>query len=1035
MKNNRRFLCLQKVMIAVVFSIVPSMLAETFFSVKEGRATAEAYVMAPSRWHDGTDGTLVGSGGGHLLAFRRHFAPQNLAVDVEMAMDKCEGTAASLFFGDMNLIFDGGPSRSFFFERFDKSGQPIFVAELKKDYSIRTRRLFRLHLELADGQLAVTANDTPLGSVPFAPDGSVCIALRPHRNFLHVKSFCVTGTPAEATDERATDRYAHKFTEFPVSHETISIQNGGLVRMNHASAAADGAYRCTLAPANAEGIAIPFDATLKNHTLHIPENVCQSAYKAAAIPFNLRPALLTIASADGKALLSQQVILKDAKRRMDFPKGEVRSTGGHPEFWVDGAPIGTISGRLDRGYSPKIVGRAIREFAAAGVHDHLLIVFPYHFMKMDGKRLTMDWDSFIDDLQYDFSRIISEDPLARFHLHYELLVSSDWADAFPEEAIRLDNGVKSLAYGAGKKLQPSYVSPTWRRQAGKILYEAVSRLRNSPYADRISHWRLLYANCGEWNNWGYGEQAFVDFSAPMQKAFGEWLRRKYESDKALRDAWGRTDVAFDSPDLVPDRESRLAGGKVFRIGGKDVQSAVDYYEFFQECTVRTIEHFARIVKDASDRRLLVGAYYGYYWGHLCAGQFHQQDSGSYGMRHVIESPWLDFVGGPYPYDSRRSGQEVNGLSLTLARHGKIWESEGDMRTHYSGQANRPYGTTDSLLEDLAIVRRDWLLNRSRHAAFYFFDFVNDWYKDKELLDDIASLRRLNTAIRGIPDRHPSSVAIVISEESVPHFSNTVTPVISSFREHKRASDRAWGVPFDILCEADLKDTDFSQYKLVIIGNAAYASDETMRLTRERVMRGGRTVLFLHAPGVIGDDNAIHPERSRAFTGIGLKAEPEATFTEMHYQPGNSPYMQHNPMEFKTTIDDKDATVMCTYPDGAPAGAMKQLKDCTSIVLCHPSPNAAFMRHLFRKLGIHVYERNNTYNHYFFTGPLAAVYSRQKSRNTLSFPESYEIIGNVFTGEVLAKDANQAEFDTPETPSTTILFTGSAKEWERVRLTH
>ena len=76
-----------------------------------------------------------------------------------------------------------------------------------------------------------------------------------------------------------------------------------------------------------------------------------------------------------------------------------------------------------------------------------------------------------------------------------------------------------------------------------------------------------------------------------------------------------------------------------------------------------------------------------------------------------------------------------------------------------------------------------------------------------------------------------------------------------------------------------------------------------------------------------------------------------------------------------------------------------------------------------------------YNQYFFTGPLAAVYSRQKSHNTLSFPQAYEIIGNVLTGEVLAKNANQAEFYTPETSATTILFTGTAMEWERIVQKH
>ena len=1033
MKAKQFLLNLPTMIIAGFLAVAPNLFAETFHAVKDGKPTPEADIMSPCRWHNGADGTLVGSGGGHLLGFRRHFAPDTLAVDVEMSMDKFEGTAASLFVGDMNLILDGGPSRPFFFERFGNIGQVQFIAALEKDHAVMPGKPFRLHLELANGQLAVTLDGNPIGNVPMTPEGSLYIALRPHRNFFHLKSFSVSGTPAEATEERIADRLAHKFTAHPVSHEIVSIQDGGPVELKSPINLPDNnLYQCSLAPANTDGLSIPFKAVLKERSVPLPPDVCQSAYKASAIPFTLRPALLTIASPDGKKILSQQVILHDGKSTVDFPKGEIRTMGDHPEFWVDGLPIGIVSGRLDRGYSPKINGRAIREFAAAGIHDHLLIVFPYHFMKMNGKELTIDWESFIDDLQYDFSRIIAEDPLARFHLHYELLVSSDWADAFPDEAIKLDNGVQSLAYGAGKKLQPSYASPTWRRQVGAILAQAVKLLRQSPYADRISHWRLLYANCGEWNNWGYAEQAFVDFSAPMQRAFAEWLRNKYKSVEALQDAWGRTDVSFDSQQLVPSRESRLAGGKVFRIGGKELQCTVDYYEFFQEFTVSTIEHFAKIVKETSDRRLLVGAYYGYYWGHLCAGQYHQQDSGSYAMKHVIESPWLDFVGGPYPYDSRRSGQELNGLALTLARHGKIWESEGDMRTHYSGQANRPYGTTDSLEEDLAILRRDWLLNRSRHASFYFFDFVNDWYKDRELLDDLAKLRRINATIRAIPDRHPTRVAILISEETVPHFSNTVTPIISSFREYKRASDRAWGVPFDIISEADLKNTDFDQYQLVIIGNAAYASDETIRLIRERVMRNGRAVLFLHAPAIIGDDNAIHPERSLALTGISLKVDPEATFNEMHYQPGNSPYMKHNPMTFKTSIDDNDATIMCTYPDGTPAGAVKQLQDCTSIVLCHPAPNAAFMRHMFRKLGVHVYEKNNTYNHYFFTGPLAAVYSRQKSHNTLTFPESYEIIGNPFTGKVLAKDASQVEFDTTETPTTTIIFTGTAKEWELIR---
>ena len=309
--------------------------------------------------------------------------------------------------------------------------------------------------------------------------------------------------------------------------------------------------------------------------------------------------------------------------------------------------------------------------------------------------------------------------------------------------------------------------------------------------------------------------------------------------------------------------------------------------------------------------------------------------------------------------------------------------------------------------------------------------MSDWYRDPELVENLKRLHELGEAVCGIPDRHPARVALVVSEETLSHFSSQPA---RAFQELRNAAQdfNCWGTPCDILCEADLEDTDFGQYQLVIFANAAYASDETIRLTRERVMRDGRTVLFLHALGLVGPDNAIHPGRSKAFTGIGLKASPEGVFTEVHFQPGNSPYMKTAPIEFQTVIDDQEAEVVATYPDGQPAGAAKRFADHTSLVLCHPAPNAAFMRNLLSRTGIHIHERENTYHHYFFTGPLVGIYSRKQSRSVLSFPQTYEVIGDVFTGKVLARNADRVEIDLPDEPATTILFTGTQDEWEGVK---
>lgn len=1008
--------------------------AETIYAVKDGQATAAAQLTAPQRWRAGEDGALVGGGIRHMLCMKHPFATERVVIDVELALEELAGTAASLMIGGANLGLDGGTDCAPFFERLDQPGAASQTLETA--FRITPGEFFHLHVECSDGRLVATADGLPLAEVPFSPAGSVTVALRPQRNTMHVKSLAVMGIPLPVRDTLVAERLNQKFNTVPVALEIVSCQDGGMVTLKSANLPEPGPCHCALAPEGpeGEGEAMGFATELDNFgQFRIPPEVAQSVYDASPLSFNLRPARLALIGASSSETIENRVLLGNPEAATDYPQGEVRVTAGQPEFWVDGEPTGTVSGRLDRAYGvPRIQGRAIRQFAEAGIHNHLLIVFPYHFMRMEGKELVLDWDSFLKDLQDDMTRIIAEDPLARFHFHWELLAPSDWVDVFPEEALKMDNGSKTLNYGPGKKLQPSYASPTWRRQVGAVLAEAVRRLRVSPYADRISHWRLLYANCGEWNHWGYHESAFVDYSAPMQHAFGEWLHSKYGTTEALQAAWGRNNVDFGSSDLVPSREERLAGGKVFRTGGSEVQSTVDYYDFFQEYAVRTIEHFARIVKEQSSGRLLVGSYYGYYWGHLNAAPYHQQDSGNYGMKYLVESPWLDFVGGPYPYDNRRNGLETNGLALSLARHGKLWESEGDMRTHYSGEGNRIYGTTDSETEDIAIARRDWLLNRQRKASYYFFDFVANWFRDPEFMENLGKLRRLGEAIRDIPDRHPARVALVVSEETLPHFSNNFARAFQELRNAVQGFNHCWGTPCDILCEADLADTDFRQYQLVIFANAAYASDETIRLTRERVMRDGRTVLFLHAPGLVGSDNAIHPERSKAFTGIGLKASPESVFTEVHFQPGNSPYMKTAPIEFQTVIDDTEAAVMATYPDGLPAGATKRFADHTSIVLCHPAPNAAFMRTLLSQMGIHIYERLNTYSNYFFAGPLVGIYSRRKSRSLLAFPQTYEVIGDVFTGKVLARNADRVEIDLPDEPATTILFTGTQDEWEGVK---
>ena len=85
---------------------------------------------------------------------------------------------------------------------------------------------------------------------------------------------------------------------------------------------------------------------------------------------------------------------------------------------------------------------------------------------------------------------------------------------------------------------------------------------------------------------------------------------------------------------------------------------------------------------------------------------------------------------------------LNGISTSLALHGKIWEAESDTRTHHS-RGRREYGVTDNLSETLAILRRNYAILRAGKATTYLYDFLDDWYGDTETLDTFARLLRID----------------------------------------------------------------------------------------------------------------------------------------------------------------------------------------------------------------------------------------------------------------------------------------------------
>ena len=495
----------------------------------------------------------------------------------------------------------------------------------------------------------------------------------------------------------------------------------------------------------------------------------------------------------------------------------------------------------------------------------------------------------------------------------------------------MDNGITTLKGTPGNERQPSLASELWRRRMGEILSAALTALRRSPYADRIGYCRVRYGNCGEWTHWGYGEQAFVDFSEPMRRAFSRWLRRRYASTEKLRAAWGDPQVDFDAADLIPDRAKRMDYPRSF---GSPGQAAADYYEFFQELTAETILHFTRIVKKSSDRRLLAASYYGYYLGCYSQAPYHFQDSGHFGTRFLLNSPDIDIIGGPCQYAGRRFFIEVNGITGSLALHGKLWETEGDLRTSLSGKRQFGAGAHDDPAESIALLKRDYMLSLSRRACFYFYDFARDWYADPDFMATVRRLKEIDDAFFAVKRIPAPEVGVIFDEAGIPLLPNTPDKELQFRRRKWREEISHWGVPTGFYLKSDLDRLDPK-----------------------------RTPVLVFAEGM--PDESVQAElKKRGF--------------------------------------------MAVLPLELSAADMREKLD-----------------------GFHRWTNGKAWLlDAFVAPPLVGIFSRRAGTRSVMLPKRVEVVADLFTGEIIARNVKGFRCDLPSTPETRIFFVGNEAELAR-----
>ncbi len=400
-----------------------------------------------------------------------------------------------------------------------------------------------------------------------------------------------------------------------------------------------------------------------------------------------------------------------------------------------------------------------------------------------------DYSEFDDTV----NRILSECPDALIFPRINIAMPRNWIK---------NNFYETVETPAGRR--ESLCSDLFLRDGAELLRKLVFHIRAADYADRIAGYQLCGGITQEWMH----HDLFGSFSEMGFKKFGVWMKEKYG--------------IIDVPVLLKDDFS----------SGIFNKTVSRYGEFCCESAAKTVEHFARVLKECINSEQIVGAFYGY------NAFVNDYIFGLHGLRFIIDSPYIDFFSSPCCYDENRNLGFDWGDMITvdsLKAHKKLYFVECDIRTHLtkSMQSSRPGMYPDNIypLKDgngnktvwcgpetpelsLSAIRKAFAHQLTKGSGIWWFDMWGGWYHDDKIMCEMEKMKDISeTAKDKNSGNYPSAQTVVFVDEmaylNIPrgnHLCNCVN--------HTRVKMGNTGIPFD-LCMVEDAEKVLRKYKAAI----------------------------------------------------------------------------------------------------------------------------------------------------------------------------------------------------------------------------
>ena len=568
---------------------------------------------------------------------------------------------------------------------------------------------------------------------------------------------------------------------------------------------------------------------------------------------------------------------------MEFPVStELSFFNGRPHIIVNGESIPPlIYGLSDIPASRTSTAQAkrnIANFAKAGIN----------LVQIDTDlRLCWQPDGIVDSTSVinEIAGALEANSQALVIIRLHLNPPAWWMDSHPDEMNRFADGPgeyegvveRQITRDLEKVRRVSLASRIWLEECGKVLASVCREVSATAEGAHVIGIQVACGVYGEWHQWGFLSYD-PDYSLPMLRRFRQYLREKYGDDETLAHAWNCPTACVAAAE-IPSSSKRLAGDDgVFRDPRKSMQ-VMDSLKIQQRVVPEAILHFAEIIKTTWSRKLLVGAFYGYFFSVSRASV-----GGHLETRLLLDSPYIDYLCGPLAYIPANRAIDGPGHSRTLMEsirlHHKLWLTEMDQPPigieEFPGS-----GAPDKLHENIAILRRNIMepMNRGMGAWFYDHRVVpggsiyekTGWWESPELLAEVALLqadaKRLDSS-EYAPD---AESVLVYDTEMFYHISTdkrfgqfsspTVFQPILAMHQV--------GKSFDCVNLQDLECIEWKRYKNVVFVATPLLTTMQKQFIDMNLKCCKRRIVWCYAPGY-SDGTRLDVQFIRDITGLPVQ---------------------------------------------------------------------------------------------------------------------------------------------------------------------